>query len=113
VNSHTETGDSDIEVFKSDAVEPTIIVKGPSERTLAVQGSISVAGQTNAQLNTSYLIPLRAMRAKEVTLVSPDAQFDGLWVLKSYSFRRVSEGAVVKRYAFSLTFIQGADALTL
>jgi hypothetical protein len=58
------------------------------------------------------LIPLKAMKSHEVYLTSPDGQYDGYWLLKSASFRRIAEGGFV-RYQFVLTLLQGDDCVEL
>lgn len=107
-----DSTDATVECFDQDGDEPVLISTHPNERQLTLQGSIYVAGASNSTVMSTYLVPLQAMKGQEVTLGTPDAQYDGDWVLESIVFRRVSEGAFV-RYQYVMVFSQGADAEVL
>ncbi len=102
----TEVNPAVVDVFQTDGDAPVIIVPGLDAQSLVVEGWIYVAGQTNAQLESNYLAPLRAMRGKEVAVTSPDSQYNGNWVLISFDPRRVPDGAIV-RYYYSLKLLRG------
>lgn len=95
-----------VEVFLTDGGEPVIIIPGLDAASLTIQGSIYVSGYTHAQIVSTYLSPLRALRGKEVAVVSPDGQFDGNWALASFRPRRIAEGSLI-RYTYSLKLIKG------
>ncbi len=109
IREFNESADTNLDSFEQDGDRPILTVKNLSERTLPLQGSIYVSGQTYAYLETNYLSKLRAIHSKEVVVTSPDNQFDGNWILKSYSFRCVAEGASWKRYQFVLVLVQGSS----
>ena len=81
-------------------------------RTLLLEGSIWVHGQTNAQLESAYLAPLRAMTRLVVTITDPDSQFGGNWVMIAVQFDRVQEGGDI-RYKYSLSFKQGVSIIQM
>lgn len=91
----------------------TVLVSRFSQaRKLTLQGSIWVHGQTNAQLESTYLAPLRGMARQQVTITDPDNQFGGNWVLAEPDFHREAEGAEV-RYTYSLSFMQASSIVVI
>ena len=58
---------ADITVVKVQGAAPVLVGVDLDARTIRLEGSIWVHGQTNAQLETTYLAPLRAMARQLVT----------------------------------------------
>jgi hypothetical protein len=106
VTSQNEGGDTDIDKFEQDADRPKLTSKAPTETTFSISGALTES--TGALLISNYIAPLRAMRSKIVTIVSPYAEFDGDWIFKSFSFSRTGPCSIHKRN-FTLTFVQGSD----
>lgn len=65
-------------------------------RTLKLKGSFWVSGYTNAQYESTYLAPLRAMLRQTVTVTGPDSQWSGNWIFTQVDFHREQEGAQVR-----------------
>ena len=110
---YNDQNPADITVVKVAGQAPVLIGVDLAERTLRLEGSIWVHGQTNANLEANYLAPLRSMAMQAVTIIDPDAQFAGSgWILKEPDFKREAEGAEV-RYTYTLTFLQGQAVVVL
>jgi hypothetical protein len=104
---------TDITIVKVAGQAPVLIGVDLAERTLRLEGSVWVHGQTNADLEANYLAPLRSMAMQAVTIIDPDSQFAGSgWILKEPDFKREAEGAEV-RYTYTLTFLQGQAVVVL
>jgi hypothetical protein len=101
-----------IEEVGVDSSGTVLVSRFTQARKLTLQGSIWVHGQTNAQLETTYLTPLRAMARLQVTITDPDSQFSGSWVMAEPDFKREAEGAEV-RYIYTFTFMQGTAIVVL
>lgn len=107
VNNIMPRGGCNVEVFTQDGSVPILNVTSQTEDMLSLQGSICIPNQNDdLYLITNYLLPLIAMKGKAVTLYSPNALFDGEWLLRDYSFPKVAEGAFT-RYRFTLNLSKG------
>lgn len=93
-----------IDEFGVDGVGTVLISRFNQARKIKLEGSIWVHGQTNANLETNYLAPLRAMSRLQVTITDPDGQFSGNWLMGEPFFHREAEGAEV-RYTYSIEFL--------
>ncbi len=110
---YNDQNPADITVVKVAGQAPVLIGVSLAERTLRLEGSIWVHGQTNADLEANYLAPLRFMAMQAVSIIDPDSQFAGSgWILKEPDFKREAEGAEV-RYTYTLTFLQGQAVVVL
>jgi hypothetical protein len=99
--------------FEVDGNSDIVVVKGKRVRVLTVSGCIYVAGQTKAQLETSYIFPLEALEGTEVLLAFPDTRHDGYWGFDSFSYSEVGGEGTLVRYQYSMTFVQGSNYLSL
>jgi hypothetical protein len=107
VASVVDDGGANAEFFEQDEDQPYVMLKSLREQNITLQGSIYVAGQTDAQLETNYLSKIRGLKGQFVTVTSTDSQFDGVWMLVNYNFRRVPEGTLV-RWQYVLTLSRGS-----
>jgi hypothetical protein len=103
---------ADISVVKVQGAAPVLVGVDLDARTIRLEGSIWVHGQTNAQLESTYLAPLRSMARQLVTITDPDSQFSGNWIMKEPDFKREAEGAEV-RYTYTITLMQGQSIVVL
>ena len=94
------------DVFDVSGGQSAVSVLGRQPTSLTVHGVIKVEGQLNSYLNTTYLIPLIAYLGTEVTVVSPDGQYDGVWLLSSFQPQRTMDD--VAAYYFSLRLTKGS-----
>lgn len=111
-NDISENNSATTSAFNQNGDSPVLISEHPNERELTIQGFIYVPGASNSTIISTYLTPLSSMKGQEVTLGTPDGQYDGDWLLEAVSFRRVAEGAEV-RYVYVLVFSQGSDVIVL
>ncbi len=95
-----------------DSVGTVLVSRFTQARQLQLQGSIWVHGQTNAQLETNYLAPLRSMARTLVTITDPDNQFSGSWVMDEPDFHREQEGQDI-RYTYTFAFKQSSTIIVL
>jgi hypothetical protein len=110
---YNDQNPADITIVKVAGQAPVLIGVDLAERTLRLEGSIWVHGQTNANLEANYLAPLRSLAMQAVSIIDPDSQFGGSgWILKEPDFKREAEGAEV-RYIYTLTFLQGQSVVVL
>lgn len=110
-NSVTDSSPAIVSGFPIVGAQSAAVSEGLDLRTVTLQGSIYVAGQTNSYLISNYLNPLRALIREEVVVVDPDGQFSGVWVF-DVQFQRVAEGAAV-RYTYTIKLRQGSSDLIL
>ena len=107
VNNIMPRGGCNVDIFTQDGAMPILNITSQTEDMLSLQGSICIPNQNDdLYLITNYLLPLIAMKGKAVTLYSPNALFDGEWLLRDYSFPKVAEGAFA-RYRFTLNLSKG------
>ena len=89
---YNDQNPADITIVKIAGQAPVLIGVDLAERTLRLEGSIWVHGQTNANLEANYLAPLRAMAMQAVSIMDPDSQFSGSgWILKQPDFKREAQ----------------------
>jgi hypothetical protein len=106
-NQVTDDNPAQTENFDRDGQEPIIFSTSPGARTLTLNGSISSRDSTKAQLGTTYLAPLRAMKGKVVSLVDPHQIYTGDWMVKQVTFHEVAEGDRVARFTYQIVLVQG------
>jgi hypothetical protein len=106
-NQVTDYNPAQTENFDRDGQEPIIFPTSPGARTLTLNGSISSRNSTKAQLGTSFLTPLRAMKGKVVSLVDPHQIYIGDWMVKQVTFHEVAEGGRVARFTYQIVLVQG------
>jgi hypothetical protein len=106
-NQVTDDNPAQTENFDRDGQEPIIFSTSSGVRTLTLNGSISSRDSTKAQLGTTYLIPLRAMKGKVVPLVDPHQIYIGDWMVKQVTFHEVAEGDRVARFTYQIVLLQG------
>ena len=95
-----------------DSAGSVLVSRFSQARHLILTGSFWVHGQTNAQLESTYLAPIRAMSRGQVTITDPDSQFSGNWVMAEPDFHREAEGAEV-RYSYTIEFMQATTIIIL
>ena len=63
-----------------------VISMGKNPDKLSIEGYIWVEGQTCDQLDTSYLVPLRALEHTEVTIAyGTSSRYNGNWIFSKLS----------------------------
>jgi len=99
-----DNNDSNLVIFDQDSDEPVYIVPSLNGRQLTITGGLR--DSTNTLTETNYLAKLRSMKGKEIDLDSTDGQYDGYWLCKNVTFRRIAEGAL--RYQYVIILMKGA-----
>ena len=82
------------------------------ERQLKLQGSIYVAGASNATLESTYLSVIRGFLRQKITITDPDSQWSGNWLFEKVDFHREQEGGQI-RYVYTMTFLQGVSIVSI
>jgi hypothetical protein len=112
-NQVTDDNPAQMETFERDGEAPIIFSTSPGARTLTLNGSISSRSSTKAQLGSTYLTPLRALKGKVVSLVDPHQIYIGDWMVKQVTFREVAEGSKVARFTYQIVLVQGSAYVDL
>ena len=84
-----------------------VISFGRKADNLVVEGVLAAAGQTAANVNTNYLVPLTAMVYQSVT-ISNSGRYDEKWVMTSFEYDE--EGGKMVSFKYRMEFIRGLDA---
>jgi hypothetical protein len=99
--------------FDVDGDSSIVLVAGKRPVTLTLTGMIYVAGASKATLETTYLLPLDAMRGTEVTVSFPDTRYNGSWVVTDFTYNEVTEDLAPNMFSYTLQLTQGSDFLAL
>ena len=95
-----------VEEFELDGDLPGLIVPGMRAVELSIEG---VFVGVKATLESSFLLPLEALKGTVVTVVFPDTRYDGDWVLADFSYTEVS----AKHFTYSLKLVKGSVHIVL
>jgi len=93
------------------AVKAWVIGWGKKSDKLKIEGTIVQAGQTAAQLYTTYLSPYLNMVNTLITINATDSRYDGDWVLTSFKWNEV--GGFTTSFRFTMEFIRGSQHIML
>jgi len=89
---------------------PFLISFGDKERKLIIEGYIMEAGKTMAQIWAAYVEPLRKLRHRVVTLVTPDGRYDGMFLVDNVN---TIEEKLIAAVKFKITYAQGSQYVVL
>ena len=85
-----------VEEFEIDDL-PVLIVPGLGAEELQVEG---VFYGDKSTIETTYILPLEALKGTEVTIAFPGTRYDGDWILAAFDY--TEEGAKLFRYSIKL-----------
>jgi len=86
-------------------VLPLVISPGKGLRSLELEAYLYSPGLTNAQLLSAYITPLRNLVHKKVTVTSPDAIYNGDYILDSFDPEPIVPGV----FKITIKLIQGSQ----
>ena len=85
---------------------PILIVPNLNAIELTIEG---VLVGDKATTETTYLLPLEALKGTEVTVAFPDSRYNGSWVLANFTY--AEENA--KKFSYSLQLMRGSSHIIL
>lgn len=91
--------------------EALVVAMGRQPQVLTIDGLISEAGKTLANLETDYLIPLKNKVGTVVTISAPDSRYDGDWLMNAFTYQEV--GGNIKAFKFHIEFYRGSEHIVL
>jgi len=105
-----------IDEFGADSTGTTLISRFVKARRLTLKGYFTAAPGatlTNAQIESTYLAPLRAMARQQVTITDPDNQFNQTgWIMGEPDFERKQDvNASQARYDYTIVLFLSPQGL--
>ncbi len=94
-----------VEEFEIDGL-PILIVPGLRTIELIIDG---VLVGDKATIESTYLLPLEALKGTEVTIAFPGTRYDGSWVLSDFSYTEVN----ARQFSYSLRLLRGSSHIIL
>ena len=94
-----------VEEFETDDL-PVLIVPGLGAIELNIEG---VFVGDKSSIESTYILPLEALKGTEVTLAFPGTRYDGDWILADFSYTEVN----AKLFRYSLKLLRGSSHIIL
>ena len=101
----TKSNPAKVEEFEVDGL-PILIVSGHGAIELSFEGSFVGVKST---IESTYLLPLEALKGTEVTLAFPDSRYDGDWILVDFSYVEVN----AKQFSYTIKLLMGSSHIIL
>lgn len=101
----TKRNPAKVEEFELDGL-PILIVPGHGAIELSFEGSFVGVKST---IESSYLLPLEALKGTEVTLSCPDSRYDGDWILADFVYVEVN----AKQFNYTIKLLMGSSHIIL
>jgi len=88
-----------------------VISFGKRADKLRLEGTIAQNGQTAAQLETNYILPLEDIVYKKVHISAPDTRYDGVYVFSKFTWRE--QGGFCASFTYIMEFLQGGQMVII
>jgi len=101
----TKRNPAKVEEFELDGL-PILIVPGHCAIELSFEGNFVGVKST---IESSYLLPLEALKGTVVTVSFPDSRYDGDWVLADFTYVEVN----AKKFSYTIKLLKGSSHIIL
>ena len=102
----TKRNPAKIEEFEIDGDLPILIIPGLGAIELTINGFLFGDKTT---LESTYLLPLEALKGTVVTVAFPGSRYDGSWLLFDFTYKEVN----AKKFTYTIILRKGSAYVIL
>ncbi len=99
-----------IDQFTQEGALPIVIVDGAENFTVTLEGVIYDSSKTADQIWDDIIVKLLQSRGSQVSLITPDGDLDGTYILASFSPTRAS---ALPRWSYTMQLVMGGSYVIL